>query len=358
MEACIEALYTIDGEADKRKTSEMIRILKGAISVSKSRTGEVIYHYNRHEKKALSRMMAKYDRDTVRAGVNIDSQKRDVLRKWNLVFGRQRKFTDSIRGFDDMIQEALANRHLVKYLTEEEGEGDGEEEQAPNEEAGKAEEAKKMPHIKDPRARRLGSRQTAPQGVVATQVMVGVLPKLQTASTLHNAHIETAAEIRMRREREKELERRRKQEELPKFDKELMDAYLTEQKTLQEDLLTRNALMKIKTSVDRDHVFFKYRMKTKLPDSATSLLQRIGSERSVSAMTGRSTRSRLSTRQSTRQGPRPRSPRSTKSQSEKGEVEDATGRLDKVSLTARNVSPSPSFSDIRLTERAKTVHFC
>jgi hypothetical protein len=51
MEACIEALYTIDGDTDKRKTLEMIRVLKGAISVFKSRTGEVIYRYNRHKKK-------------------------------------------------------------------------------------------------------------------------------------------------------------------------------------------------------------------------------------------------------------------------------------------------------------------
>ena len=32
---------------------------------------------------------------------------------------------------------------------------------------------------------------------------------------------------------------------------------------MHEDLLTRNALMKIKNFADNDHVFYKYRMKTR-----------------------------------------------------------------------------------------------
>ena len=365
MEACIEALYTIDGESDKRKTLEMIRVLKGAISVSKSRTGEVIYHFNRHEKKALSRTMNKYDRDTVRARVNIDNQKRDVLRKWNLVFGRQRKFTDSIRGFDDMLHEALETRHLLKLNADEEAEEEARRAAAAaaaeeEERRRQQEEAKKMPQITDPRKRRLGVRQTAPHGVTSTPVMVGVLPKLTSTGSLHNSHIETAKERRQRKEREAEEARKKKAEELPRFDKDLMEAFLTEQKTLHEDLLTRNALIKIKSSVDKDHVFFKYRLKTKLPDSAVSLLQQIERERSLSAMTSGtrpSTRSRLSTRHSTRT----RSPctRSSKGKEEEGdgEVEKFGDGNDRVPQTARNASPSPSQELPRL-DRSKTVHFC
>lgn len=361
MEACIEALYTIDGESDKRKTLEMIRVLKGAISVSKSRTGEVIYRYNRHEKKALSRMMAKYDRDTTRSRVNIDSQKRDVLRKWNLVFGRQRKFCESMRGFDDMIHEALTTRHLFKFRSDDDGEG--KEEGEGNAEDDKAEEVeeemRKMPQITDPRARRLGGRQVAPQGVVSTPVMVGVLPKL-TAGSLHNARAEKEEEERLRAEKEAEEERKRKARELPRFDKELMETYLTEQKSLHEDLLTRNALIKIKSTVDKDHVFFKYRMKTKLPDSASSLLQRLESERAVSAMTSigtrPSTRSRLSTRHSTRTF---KSSKSVKSGfSGRDELEDMSQQLEQVSLTDRGSSHRRSLiSELPRLERAKTVHF-
>nr|KAG5695482.1 hypothetical protein BaRGS_011324 [Batillaria attramentaria] len=359
MEACIEALYTIDGETDKRKTLQMIRVLKGAISVSKSRTGEVIYHDNRHEKKALSRMLSKYDRDTVRSRVNIENQKRDVLRKWNLVFGRQRNFCESIRTFDDMLEEAIATRHLFKF-------DDGEEEEDKKEEETVEEEVKeeeKMPQIMDPRARRLPGRQNHPQGVVAAPVMVGVLPKLNMNNSIHNARIETEEEERERLEKEAEEERKRKARELPRFDKELMATYLTEQKSLHEDLLTRNALLRIKSSVDSDHMFFKYRMKTKLPDSAPSLLERIERERSMSSMTSAtrmSTRSRLSTRHSTRQGPRSsKSTKSSKSGLSRDDREDVTQKVEKLSIaTAREGSSEVGVSqEMPRIERAKTVHF-
>ena len=126
MEACIEALFKIEGENGRRKTIEMIRVLKGAISVSKSRTGEVIYHYNRHEKKALRRQLAKYDSDTRRSRLDIEHQKRDILRKWSLVFGRQRNFCESIRGFDEMLAEAIVIRDKLK--DEDKDDTDAEEE--------------------------------------------------------------------------------------------------------------------------------------------------------------------------------------------------------------------------------------
>ncbi|KAK7088028.1 uncharacterized protein [Littorina saxatilis] len=356
MEACIEALYTIDGETDKRKTLEMIRVLKGCISLSKSRTGEVIYRYNRHEKKALSRAMAKYDKDLRRSRVNIDSQKRDVLHKWNLVFGRQRKFCESIRGFDEMLHEALETRYLYKFASDE----DGAEEEKEDEAEEVQDEVVKMPQISDPRARRLGGRQSAPQGVVSTPVILGVLPKLGASSSLHNARIETEAEERERHERKAEEERKLKARELPRFDKELMETYLTEQKSLHEDLLTRNAIVKIKSSVDKDHVFFKYRLKTKLPDSASSLLHRIERERSMSVTTAMSgTRPSTRSRLSTRQGPRQKSSKSTmSSRSLKGEeLEEVCAKLDKVVVTARDPSPTQSQLSLPRLERAKTVHF-
>ncbi|XP_076452265.1 uncharacterized protein LOC143287908 [Babylonia areolata] len=373
MEACIEALYTIDGESDKRKTLEMIRVLKGAISVSKSRTGEVIYHYNRHEKKALGRAMAKFDRDTARSKVNIESQKRDVLRKWNLVFGRQRKFTESMRGFDDMLDKAISTRHLLKLPSDPKPqEGEGEEkvkeeeekkkEEPAAEEAAQEEDVVRMPLITDPRSRRLRGRPGAPQGVVATPAMVGVLPKLGAGGGLHNARIETEEEERARKEREKEAEaeeeRQRRARELPRFDKQLMEAYLSEQRSLHEDLLTRNKLIRIKSSLDKDHVFFKYRLKSKLPDSAPTLLKSLERERTCSAATW------AGPRLGARHGVRLKSSKSSKSwhsaAMDESAEEAAALRLGKMALAATVTSPDlqshPTDQFLGL-ERAKTVHF-
>ncbi|KAL8596688.1 hypothetical protein ACOMHN_060548 [Nucella lapillus] len=197
---------------------------------------------------------------------------------------------------------------------------------------------------------------------MATPPMVGVLPKLSAVGgSLQNARIEREEEERARKEKEAEVERQRKAKELPRFDKELMEAYLSEQKSLHEDLLTRNALIKIKTSLDKDHVFFKYRLKSKLPDSAPNLLQSIGRERTASAVTwaGSSrSRSRLSLRH---HGGRLRSSKSTKScQSGREEAEELGQRLEKVVvLTDRPSSPAQAsqVSDLPRLDRAKTVHF-
>jgi hypothetical protein len=48
--------------------------------------------------------------------------------------------------------------------------------------------------------------------------------------------------------------------------------------------------------VEKDHVFFKYRLKTKLPDNPHGLLQQIERERSMSVMTTTSNVSRPCTR--------------------------------------------------------------
>ena len=369
----MEALYTIDGETDKRKTLAMIRVLKGALSVSKSRTGEVIYRYNRHEKKALGRTMARYDRDTARSRVHADSQKRDVLRKWSLVFGRQRALCESLRGFDDMLQEALTTRHLYQLggsheededrARKEREERERERRRREEEEEEEAAAAQKMPQMTDPRARRVGGRQTAPQGVGSRPVMVGVLPQL-TAASLHSSRAESQGEERARLEKAAEEERRRKARELPRFDKQLMASYLAEQRSLHEDLLTRNALVKIKSAVQRDHAFFKYRLKTRLPDSAFTLLQSLTGDRSLSATTTAtraSTRSGLSTRQSARRpsckssksGAGGAGGREEEEEEEEEGVEGAARRLERVSLTARDPSPT----SLPRLERAKTVHF-
>ncbi|GFR94701.1 hypothetical protein ElyMa_004410400 [Elysia marginata] len=160
------------------------------------------------------------------------------------------------------------------------------------------EEKKKnaIPQIQDPRKRRLtahlnpcGSQPNVPA------TTTGMLPKINMnnslfngrigkcqinmSNSLFNGRIETKEEEALRLAQEAEEERKRKQKELPRFDKELVKDYLDEQKSVHEDLLTRNALMKIKSFADNDHVFYKYRMKTRLPGSAHSLLQHIELER-------------------------------------------------------------------------------
>lgn len=360
MEACVEALFSIDGGQDKRKTLEMIRILKGAVSVSKSRTGEVISRYNRHEKKALNHLLAKYDRETAQSSARIDNQKRDILRKWNLVFGRQRNFCESIRSFDEMLEDAIVNRHNFKSVDNEAAANDAENADdsigKENNEENKEEQTKaEVPQIVDPRQRRLpGQHSTPSQPTVAGPVILGVLPKLNITGNLHNSRIETKEEELARLEKEAEEQRKQKAKELPRFDKELMQKYLDSQKSLQEDLITRNTLLKIKSTLDCDHVFFKYRMKTQLPASAPELLQHIEHERALSVTTPRGfTCSRFSTYHQPSSTGR-RSSRSLKSRS--GVREERTAREKHPGATNSTQQPTQN-EYVQSTDRVKNVHF-
>ncbi|RUS83896.1 hypothetical protein EGW08_008310 [Elysia chlorotica] len=352
MEACIEALFKIEGENGRRKTIEMIRVLKGAISVSKSRTGEVIYHYNRHEKKALRRQLVKYDNDTRRSRMDIEHQKRDILRKWSLVFGRQRNFCESIRGFDEMLAEAILIRDKLK--DEEKDCTDAEEEAAAEAEAERVrleeeEEKQKnaIPQIQDPRKRRLGANfnqnQAGTQPGVPAATTTGMLPKINMNTSLFNGRIETKEEEALRLAQEAEEERKRKQKELPRFDKELVQDYLDEQKSMHEGLLTRNALMKIKNFADNDHVFYKYRMKTRLPGSAQSLLHHIELERPLEPGEVRPP-TRLTARPDTRQ--------TVRSDNSYGETRQSV-RPD-TRYTARSESRQTARPDTRHTARSES----
>ena len=63
MDECVEALYNKESMQNKKKTLSIIRVMKGAISVSKSRTGECIFRHNKLENKKLERTVKKFKSD-------------------------------------------------------------------------------------------------------------------------------------------------------------------------------------------------------------------------------------------------------------------------------------------------------
>ena len=63
LDECVEALYNKESMQDKRKTLSIIRVMKGAISVSKSRTGECIFRHNKLERDKLDRTVKKFKSD-------------------------------------------------------------------------------------------------------------------------------------------------------------------------------------------------------------------------------------------------------------------------------------------------------
>lgn len=345
----MEALYTVDGATDKKKTQAMIRILKGAISISKSRTGDVVYRYNRHEKKALSQRLCKYDRESARSQVNIDSQKRDVLRKWKLVFGRQRSISDSLRSFDEMLEEAIATCRIFRSRGDEVEVKNSRNEESKKEEGETQEEVEQKPE----EAVILQLDLKSNTNNSALPVMPIVLPRLYLGGALNNARLEDKERESARREREMEEKRLQKRQanELPRFDWKMMKCFLNDQKYLHQDLLTRNALLKIKTDVGKDHVFFKYLVKTRLPDNAHTLLERIERGNTLPVInysTHASARPEAANRDSRHRGSANHNSRLVGSESTKTNVvrRRKVGKVEENGFTPRSfVTPSPRGQD-------------
>ena len=64
MDECVEALYDKSSMENRQKTLAIMKVMKGAISVSKSRTGECIFRHNKFEKKKLESTIKKFKSDT------------------------------------------------------------------------------------------------------------------------------------------------------------------------------------------------------------------------------------------------------------------------------------------------------
>ncbi|ESO95364.1 hypothetical protein LOTGIDRAFT_232052 [Lottia gigantea] len=292
MHACVDSLYTIDGDTDKSKIMDIIRVMKGALSVSKSKTGDVIYRSNKNEVKILDRQLAKVDKDVVRAKTNIECQKRDVLRKWSLVFGNQKTLCESIKSFDEMINSALE-----KQLSEteersnlvEQSLNSYREEEAPNDSGhwGKLnlKSNRRQSQVAKPSSH-FGKTLSMPVLVnpneskskavprVSDSTVPASLPKINTGGSFFSNIVDHTTKRHKRHQ-----EAANKKGEFPDFSRSTMESYFDEQKQLHEELMTRNSLNRLKSNIDGGHNFYKLRIRTKLPEEPTLLIESIETDR-------------------------------------------------------------------------------
>ncbi|XP_046366405.1 uncharacterized protein LOC124142159 [Haliotis rufescens] len=325
METCVESLYTLDGGAtDKRKTLAMIRILKGAISVSKSKTGEAIYRYNKYEKKALKRQLTLLDIDASRAEIDVENQKRVILRKWSMAFENQKNITDSLKRFDDMLRVAIADTTKDDDIEEDDAEDEKPEERVPD--CTKGNRILNRARVTDRDKSDLSENRLH---------NLPVMPKLPNSGFLVQTGISKSIEEKHKADDKNGSD---VMNYFPSFDKSLVNDFLEDQKQIQEQLLTRNKLCKLKKTVEREHTFYKLRMKNKLPVDPASLVLKIEQDRLL---------------------PRRTADRHFRSQSfdNLGDITHRTGAR----LESRSLIHIPKTNDRRNSEifdlrRSKTVH--
>ncbi|XP_067670750.1 uncharacterized protein [Haliotis asinina] len=259
MATCVESLYTLDGGAtDKRKTLAMIRILKGAVSESKSKAGQAVCRYNKHDKKALKRQLALLDNDASRTEIDVDNQKRVILRKWSMVFENQKNISDSLKRFDEMLRAAMADADKDEDV----------------EDALEEKSEKRVPDCTE--GKRILDRPcfTGRNDSDSTGKRLNnhpVMPKLPTSGFL--VQTSTSKSIEEKQENGNSVSK------VTSSFPSLVNDFLEDQKQIQEQLLTRNKLCKLKKTVDSEHTFYKLRMKSKLPSDPASLLLKIEKDR-------------------------------------------------------------------------------
>lgn len=86
---CVESLYDCVTSDDRSKTLQIIKVLKGAISMSKSRTGDCIFRSNRTMQRELDRLVKIEVRNSNYTIARIDNSKKLVVGRWTRLLENQ-----------------------------------------------------------------------------------------------------------------------------------------------------------------------------------------------------------------------------------------------------------------------------
>lgn len=89
LDKCVEALYDSVTADNRTKNLQILTVMKGAISMSRSKTGECIFRTNKNEKKNLERLLKIEGRNANYTISQIDSHQKHVMSRWSKVLENQ-----------------------------------------------------------------------------------------------------------------------------------------------------------------------------------------------------------------------------------------------------------------------------
>ncbi|KAL4224028.1 hypothetical protein ACF0H5_017485 [Mactra antiquata] len=116
LDKCVEALYDDSVTNDNRnKNLQILNVMKGAISMSRSKTGECIFRTNKTEKKNLERFIVCEGRNSNYNIAQIDSKKKQVLLRWSKVL-EQQTMCSSETLFEELMEINQDDSDLTKLL--------------------------------------------------------------------------------------------------------------------------------------------------------------------------------------------------------------------------------------------------
>lgn len=89
LDKCVEALYDSVTAENRTKGLQILTVMKGAISMSRSKTGECIFRTNKSEKKNLERLIKIEGRNSDYNIAQIEAHRKQVLNRWSKVLANQ-----------------------------------------------------------------------------------------------------------------------------------------------------------------------------------------------------------------------------------------------------------------------------
>lgn len=260
----VDCLYPIDADfATKRKTLEIVKVMKGAISVSKSRTGEVIYRHNKFENESLKRQLKRYDKARTHLIDSYDSRKRTTLRRWALVFEKQKSMNESIKEFDTVLTNVLdgfdhSRRPTRQSKSEGNGIGNLDDERDAND--GKKDDEEQEEDV-------MGRRGI--QRIRLNPIGVGKNSQIKVKTPSPEPIIE---EI----------------EAWPLENHKWVNDYIEGQRNKHEKLINKNILRRIQTGLTKGDPLFRFQLRAHLGDNPALSIDSILTSRSAkSAKTAR-----------------------------------------------------------------------
>ena len=268
----VETLYSLDGDTPKRKIIDMKRVMRGALSISRSASGDEVFRCNQFENIGLKQSLRLLDRAMNQSRNSHNSKRRTVLRHWSLVFEKQKSMNESIRELDSVLHEALEDRKfMVSGKTKEQREIEEAEiarqkalEELQRQQEEQPQEIEPTTKSMDPAQIRalMLKKKTAGAKKADGPTATVLLPKIDFGDTDLKIEVELDPE-----------EPREKEDIWPLKDTTWINNYVKDERIRHDELVTRNILKTIQEGLTRHHTFYRFRLRGQLSDDPLEVLK-------------------------------------------------------------------------------------
>lgn len=280
MNSVVNSLYQLDDTMSKQKTIEIKRVMRGALSMSRSTTGDNTFHVNKFASKGLEQQIKVLEKAKIQCRNGINSKKRTALRKFCLVFGKQKSMNDSIKELNEMLTKAIANEECLGSRTHRDQENELEDIRSP-EDIQEA-EPEPEPEVKrsgmDPsqiRALMIKKQKGGTAGLEIKTNEQGITSMLLPKIDFGNSNMKLD-------EIDLDPETPKPQEDFwPLKDTKWVDSYIKDQREKHDQLFTKNILKTIQIGMTKTNPLHSFRLRAKLSDDPTEFLRQLTSAKTA-----------------------------------------------------------------------------